>query len=42
MAFTTLFGGQALRYSTSGQSQLYVLSILLGLVFVAITFGLVK
>ncbi len=42
VAFTTLFGGQALRYSTSGQSQLYVLSILLGLVFVAITFGLVK
>lgn len=42
VAFTTLFGGQALRYSTSGQSQLYVLSILLGLVFVAITFGLVQ
>ena len=36
----TIFGGQALKYSTSGQSQLYVFSILLGLIFVALIFGL--
>ncbi len=40
VGFSTLFGGQALKYSTSGQSQLYLLSILLGLVFVAVIFGL--
>lgn len=42
VGFTTIFGGQALKYSTSGQSQLYILTILLGLVFVAIVFGLTK
>ena len=40
VGFGTLFGGQALKYSTSGQSQLYILSILLGLIFVGIIFGL--
>lgn len=42
VGFTTIFGGQALKYSTSGQSQLYILTILLGLVFVAIVFGLTQ
>lgn len=42
VGFTTLFGGQALKYSTSGQSQLYILSIILGLAFVAVIFGLSK
>jgi NAD(P)H-quinone oxidoreductase subunit 5 len=36
----TLFSGQALRYSTSGQFQLYILSIVLGLVFIGLIFGL--
>jgi NAD(P)H-quinone oxidoreductase subunit 5 len=36
----TLFSGQALKYSTSGQSQVYVLSIILGLIFVVLMFGL--
>lgn len=31
-----LFGGQALRYSTTGQSQLYITSILLSLVAIAL------
>ncbi|MBL1210181.1 NAD(P)H-quinone oxidoreductase subunit F [Geminocystis sp. GBBB08] len=42
VGISTIFGGQALKYSTSGQSQLYILSILLGLVFVAIIFGLTQ
>jgi NAD(P)H-quinone oxidoreductase subunit 5 len=36
----TLFGGQALRYSTSGQSQFYILSIVLGTIFITLMFGL--
>ncbi|MDJ0746258.1 MAG: NAD(P)H-quinone oxidoreductase subunit F [Xenococcaceae cyanobacterium MO_167.B27] len=36
----TLFGGQALKYSTSGQSQFYILSIVLGVVFIVLMFGL--
>lgn len=40
VGFTTLFGGQTLKYSTSGQSQLYILSIFLGLIFVVLIFGL--
>jgi NAD(P)H-quinone oxidoreductase subunit 5 len=36
----TLFSGQALKYSTSGQSQVYVLSIILGLIFIVLMFGL--
>ncbi len=42
VGFGTIFGGQALKYSTSGQSQLYVVSILLGLIFAAILFGLTQ
>ena len=42
VGLSTIFGGQALKYSTSGQSQLYVFSILLGLIFVAIIFGLTQ
>ena len=30
--FATLFSGQSLKYSTSGQSQFYMLTIVLGLV----------
>lgn len=30
VGFATIFGGQGLRYSASGQSQLYVVTILLG------------
>jgi NAD(P)H-quinone oxidoreductase subunit 5 len=37
----TILGGQTLKYSTTGQSQLYIFSILLGLIFVAIIFGLI-
>lgn len=40
VGLSTIFGGQALKYSTSGQSQLYIFSIFLGLIFVAIIFGL--
>ncbi|MGY6529061.1 MAG: NAD(P)H-quinone oxidoreductase subunit F [Cyanobacterium sp.] len=40
VGITTLLGGQSLKYSTSGQSQLYIFSILLGLIFVALIFGL--
>ena len=36
----TLFGGQALRYSTSGQSQFYILSIILGTILLGLMFGL--
>jgi NAD(P)H-quinone oxidoreductase subunit 5 len=36
----TLLGGQALRYSTSGQSQFYLLSILLGTILLGLMFGL--
>ena len=36
----TLFGGQALRYSNSGQSQFYFLSIVLGTVFLGLILGL--
>ncbi|AFZ55051.1 NAD(P)H-quinone oxidoreductase subunit F [Cyanobacterium aponinum] len=42
VGLSTIFGGQALKYSTSGQSQLYIFSILLGLIFVAIIFGLTQ
>ena len=42
VGLSTIFGGQALKYSTSGQSQFYILSILLGLVFIAIIFGLTQ
>ncbi len=40
VGFSTLFSGQALRYSTSGQSQFYVLSILLGTILLALIVGL--
>ncbi|MGI0482449.1 NAD(P)H-quinone oxidoreductase subunit F [Geminocystis sp. CENA526] len=40
VGLSTIFGGQALKYSTSGQSQLYIFSILLGLIFISIIFGL--
>ncbi|MGB5713649.1 MAG: NAD(P)H-quinone oxidoreductase subunit F, partial [Waterburya sp.] len=40
VGFGTLFSGQALRYSTSGQSQFYLLSILLGTVLLGLIFGL--
>jgi NAD(P)H-quinone oxidoreductase subunit 5 len=40
VGLSTIFGGQALKYSTSGQSQLYIFSILLGLIFVGIILGL--
>ena len=36
----TLFSGQALRYSNSGQSQFYFLSIVLGTVFLGLILGL--
>ena len=36
----TLFGGQALKYSNSGQSQFYFLSIVLGTVFLGLILGL--
>lgn len=42
VGLSTIFGGQALKYSTSGQSQLYIFSILLGLIFIAIIFGLTQ
>ena len=37
----TLFGGQALRYSNSGQSQFYLLSIVLGTILLGLVFGLI-
>jgi NAD(P)H-quinone oxidoreductase subunit 5 len=40
VGFGTLFGGQALRYSTSGQSQFYILSIVLGTIFITLMLGL--
>lgn len=40
VGISTIFSGQALKYTTSGRSQLYVFSILLGLIFVALIFGL--
>ena len=40
VGFGTLFGGQALRYSTSGKSQFYILSIVLSLAFIVLMFGL--
>ena len=40
VGFSTLFSGQALRYSTSGQSQFYLLSILLGTILLGLIFGL--
>lgn len=40
VGFGTLLGGQALRYSTSGQSQFYLLSILLGTILLGLMFGL--
>lgn len=42
VGLSTIFGGQTLKYSTSGQFQLYILSILLGLIFVAMIFGLTR
>ncbi len=36
----TLFSGQALRYSTSGQSQFYFLSIVLGTILLGLMFAL--
>jgi len=36
----TLFSGQALRYSTSGQSQFYFLSIVLGTILLGLILGL--
>jgi NAD(P)H-quinone oxidoreductase subunit 5 len=36
----TLFSGQALRYSTSGQSQFYFLSIVLGTILLGLIFAL--
>lgn len=36
VGLSTLLSGQALKYTTSGQSQFYILSILLGLVFAVI------
>ena len=40
VGFSTLFGGQALRYSTSGQSQFYFLSIVLGTILLGLVLGL--
>lgn len=40
VGFSALFGGQALKYSTSGQSQLYIFSILLGVILIGIIFSL--
>jgi NAD(P)H-quinone oxidoreductase subunit 5 len=40
VGFSTLFGGQALRYSTSGQSQFYFLSIILGTILLGLILGL--
>jgi NAD(P)H-quinone oxidoreductase subunit 5 len=41
IGFGTLFGGQSLKYSATGQSQAYVVTILVGLgALLAITFGL--
>ena len=41
IGFGTLFGGQSLKYSASGQSQAYLVTILIGLgALLAITFGL--
>ena len=36
----TLFSGQALKYNNSGQSQFYMLSIVLGTVLLGLVFGL--
>jgi NAD(P)H-quinone oxidoreductase subunit 5 len=35
----TLFSGQGLKYSTSGQSQFYALTILLGVILIGIAVG---
>lgn len=40
VGFGTLFTGQALKYSTSGQSQFYLLSIILGTILLGLIFGL--
>lgn len=40
VGFGTLFSGQALRYSNSGQSQFYLLSIVLGTILLGLMFGL--
>ncbi len=41
IGFGTLFGGQSLKYSATGQSQAYVVTILVGLgALLAVTFGL--
>ena len=40
VGFGTLLSGQALRYSTSGQSQFYFLSIVLGTILLGLILGL--
>lgn len=40
IGFGTLFSGQALRYSNSGQSQFYLLSITLGTILLGLIIGL--
>ena len=40
VGFGTLFSGQALKYSNSGQSQFYLLSIVLGTILLGLMFGL--
>jgi NAD(P)H-quinone oxidoreductase subunit 5 len=40
VGFGTLFGGQALKYSTGGQSQVYIISILLGVILISLTIAL--
>jgi NAD(P)H-quinone oxidoreductase subunit 5 len=39
VGLTTLFGGQTLRYSASGQSQFYVFTIVTALSFLLLTLG---
>jgi NAD(P)H-quinone oxidoreductase subunit 5 len=36
----TVFGGQTLKYNVSGQTQFYILTIVVGIAFFAIFFGL--
>jgi NAD(P)H-quinone oxidoreductase subunit 5 len=36
----TIFSGQSLKYSTSGQSQFYMLTVVLGVAFIALSLGL--
>jgi NAD(P)H-quinone oxidoreductase subunit 5 len=39
VGMVTIFSGQSLRYSVSGQSQFYVVTILLGISFLAVLFS---